>query len=82
MVLPNHLRFNTLKTMNFRRYRMNEYHMLTLEQASSMTINELINKYNNAVETIWYYHQKIETLMEENDSIWAAYEEIADELYG
>lgn len=44
---------------------MNEYHMLTLEQASSMTINELINKYNNAVETIWYYHQKIETLMEE-----------------
>ncbi len=38
--------------------------------------------YNDAIETIWYYHQKIETLMEENDSIWAAYEDMADELYG
>lgn len=61
---------------------MNEYHMLTLEQASSISLRELIDMYNDAVETIWYYHQKIETLMEENDSIWAAYEDMADELYG
>ena len=61
---------------------MNEYHMLTLEQARSLSLTELIDMYNNAVETIWYYHRKIETLMEENDSIWAAYEDIADKLYG
>ena len=61
---------------------MNEYHMLTLEQASSISLRELIDMYNDAVETIWYYHQKIETLMEENDSILAAYEDMADELYG
>lgn len=61
---------------------MNEYHMLTLEEARSLSLTELIHMYNNAIETIWYYHQKIETLMEENDSIWAAYEEISDELYG
>lgn len=61
---------------------MNEYHMLTLEQASSISLRELIDIYNNAIETIRYYHQKIETLMEENDSIWAAYEDMADELYG
>lgn len=56
--------------------------MLTLEQASSISLKELIALYNDAIETIWHYHQKIETLMEENDSIWAAYEDIADELYG
>lgn len=61
---------------------MNQYHMLTLEQACSMSITELIESYNAAIETIWYYHHKIETLIEENDAIWAAYEEIADELYG
>ena len=61
---------------------MNEYHMLTLEQASSISLNELIAMYNDAIETIWYYQQKIETLMQENDSIWAAYEDMADELYG
>lgn len=61
---------------------MNEYHMLTLEQASSISLKELIDMYNEAIETIWYYHQKIENLMEENDSIWAAYEDMADELYG
>lgn len=61
---------------------MNKYHMITLEQASSISLKELIDMYNDAIETIWYYHQKIETLMEENDSIWAAYEDIADELYG
>ena len=61
---------------------MNEYHMLTLEQARSLSLTELIDMYNDAVETIWYYHQKIETLMEENDSILAAYEDMADELYG
>ena len=61
---------------------MNEYHMLTLEQASSISLKELIDMYNDAIETIWYYHQKIENLMEENDSIWAAYEDMADELYG
>ena len=61
---------------------MNKYHMLTLEQASSISLKELIDMYNDAIETIWYYHQKIETLMEENDSIWAAYEDMADELYG
>ena len=61
---------------------MNKYHMITLEQASSISLKELIDMYNDAIETIWYYHQKIETLIEENDSIWAAYEDIADELYG
>ena len=61
---------------------MNEYHMLTLEQACSMSIKELLNRYNDAIETIWHYHHKIENLMDENDAIWAAYEEIADELYG
>ena len=61
---------------------MNKYHMITLEQASSISLKELIDMYNDAIETIWYYHQKIETLMEENDSIWEAYEDIADELYG
>ena len=44
---------------------MNEYHMLTLEQASSISLRELIDMYNDAIETIWYYHQKIENLMEE-----------------
>lgn len=61
---------------------MNDYHMLTLEQACSMSIKELIDSYNSAIETIWYYHSKIEDLIEQNDGLWTAYEEIADELYG
>lgn len=61
---------------------MNEYHMLTLEKACSMSIKELVNLYNDAIETIWYYHWKIEDLMDQNNAIWAAYEEVSDELYG
>lgn len=61
---------------------MNEHHILTMEQACSMSIKELIVRYNDAIEILWYYHHKIEYLMDENDAIWAAYEEIADELYG
>ena len=61
---------------------MDKYHMLTLERACSLSVKELVEMYNDAIETIWYYHHKIKDLMEENDSLWGAYEEIADELYG
>jgi len=61
---------------------MDKYHMITLEQACSIPLKQLVELYNDAIYTIHHYESKIYELMDENDEIWAAYEEVSDELYG
>lgn len=61
---------------------MKQYKTIKISDLENLTLNDLIKNYNDLVETIWYYQQQIEKLVEENDQIWAAYEDVSDELYG
>lgn len=61
---------------------MKKYEMISLEKLNGMTIKNIVTKYNDAVETIWYLEHELAKLHEENDQIWAAYEEVSNELYG
>ena len=61
---------------------MKTYKTITLEQAGELSLNSLVQNYNDAIETIWYFQNKLNEQMQENEQLWMAYEEISDELYG
>lgn len=61
---------------------MRTYKTITLEQAGELSLNSLVQNYNDAIETIWYLQNKLSEQMQENEQLWMAYEEISDELYG
>lgn len=61
---------------------MKNYEMITLERAVSIPLETLVHDYNDAIETIWYLQQKLQEQMTENEHLWKAYEELADQLYG
>jgi exonuclease VII small subunit len=68
--------------MNARRIPMKTYKTITLEQAGELSLNSLVQNYNDAIETIWHLQNKLREQMQENEQLWKAYEEISDELYG
>lgn len=61
---------------------MKTYKTITLEQAGELSLNSLVQNYNDAIETIWHLQNKLSEQMQENEQLWQAYEEISDELYG
>lgn len=61
---------------------MRTYKTITLEQAGELSLNSLVQNYNDAIETIWHLQNKLSEQMQENEQLWKAYEEISDELYG
>lgn len=61
---------------------MKNHETLTLECAVSIPLETLVHDYNDAIETIWYLQQKLQEQMAENEQLWKAYEELADQLYG
>lgn len=61
---------------------MKTYKTITLEQAGELSLNILVQNYNDAIETIWHLQNKLSEQMQENEQLWKAYEEISDELYG
>lgn len=61
---------------------MKTYKTITLEQAGELSLNSLVQNYNDAIETIWHLQNKLREQMQENEQLWKAYEEISDELYG
>lgn len=61
---------------------MKTYKTITLEQAGELSLNSLVQNYNDAIETIWHLQNKLSEQMQENEQLWKAYEEISDELYG
>ncbi len=58
------------------------YEMITKEQEDSLSNDQLIKMYNEAVETIWYLQKQLKELSEENERLWDDYEELSDHLYG
>ena len=56
---------------------MKTYKTITLEQAGELSLNSLVQNYNDAIETIWYLQNKLNEQMQENEQLWMAYEEIS-----
>ena len=42
---------------------------------------QLIEKYNDAVQEIWFLSERSSQLYEENETLWKANEELMDQLY-
>ena len=60
----------------------NDYHMIRLEEAKKYQKAQLLEMYNDAVETIWEL-QRIKQERKEEIDLWQkAYEEVSNELYG
>lgn len=38
---------------------MNSYKTITLEQAGELSLNTLVQNYNDAIETIWHLQNKL-----------------------
>lgn len=59
---------------------MNKYYMLPLD--SEYSKDELIRRYNDAVEMIWHLQKKFHDLDKDYDALMAAYEDVSSQLYG
>lgn len=60
----------------------NDYHMIRLEEAQKYQKAQLLEMYNDAVETIWEL-QRIKQELKEEINLWQkAYEEVSNKLYG
>ena len=60
----------------------NDYHMLRLEEAKMYQEAQLLEMYNDAVETIWELQRIKQELKKEIDLWQKAYEEVSNKLYG
>ena len=60
----------------------NDYHILRLEEAKKYQKAQLLEMYNDAVETIWELQRIKQELKEEMDLWQKAYEEVSNKLYG
>lgn len=61
---------------------MKTYTILTLEQIRNLTLDQLINEYNELIETIGHLQRKLEEEQKENTMLWQEFERLTDELYG
>lgn len=60
----------------------NDYRMIRLEEAKKYQKAQLLEMYNDAVETIWELQRIKQALNEEIDLWQKAYEEVSNKLYG
>ena len=60
----------------------NDYHMIRLEEAKKYQKAQLLEMYNDAVETIGELQRIKQELKEEIDLWQKAYEEVSNKLYG
>ena len=58
------------------------YNTISLEEVGSLSVLQLIEMYNDAIETIWYLQECLNELSVENDALWDDYEELSNQLYG
>jgi FtsZ-binding cell division protein ZapB len=54
------------------------YNTISLEEAGSLSVLQLIEMYNDAIETIWYLQERLNELSVENDALWDDYEELSN----
>lgn len=65
-----------------RRFLMEKHDTITVCEAMQLTVKELTDRYNDAVETIWDLEQRLYDERLENEQLWQAYEELLDKLFG
>ena len=58
------------------------YNTISLEEVGSLSVLQLIEMYNDAIETIWNLQERLNELSVENDALWDDYEELSNQLYG
>lgn len=51
------------------------------EQARLISLDRLVNEYNDAIETIWLLQHRPQEQLLKNEHLWKTYEELADELH-
>ena len=56
--------------------------MLDKETAMRLSLEQLISRYNDVIETIWYLEYSLKELTEEYDLLFVSYEELTDKLFG
>ena len=57
------------------------YNTISLEEVGSLSVLQLIEMYNDAIETICYLQERLNELSVENDALWDDYEELSNQLY-
>ena len=60
---------------------MNSFTMLTKESSETLSREQLVSMYNDAVEMIWFLESRVRQLSEENDSVWESYEELSNRYF-
>lgn len=58
------------------------YEMITPDNSSSLSVVQLIEMYNEAVETIWILQKRLHELSAENEALWDDFEELTDHMHG
>ena len=61
---------------------MNSFTMLTKESSETLSREQLVSMYNDAVEMIWFLESRVRQLSEENGSVWESYEELSRQHFG
>lgn len=61
---------------------MEKYDTITVYEAMQLTVKELTDRYNDAVEKIWDLEQRLYDERMENECLWQAYGELQDKLFG
>lgn len=61
---------------------MEKYNIMTASEAMQLSVKELTDRYNDAIETIWDLQQRLYDERMENEHLWQAYEELQDKLFG
>ena len=61
---------------------MERYEMITLADATEMSLTDLVKKYNNLIEDLWFYQKRHYEMHDELEKLWADYEEVSNQLYG
>ena len=60
---------------------MKQYEMIKKEDLDKINKEELLNKYNDVVESTWLYPEKIHELTKENEALMYDYDKVSEQLY-
>ena len=61
---------------------MEKYEMITPADAAKISLTDLVKKYNNLIEDLWFYQKRHYEMYDELEKLWADYEEVSNQLYG
>ena len=67
--------------MRERILMMKQYEMIKKEDLDKISKEELLNKYNDVVESTWLYLEKIHELTKENEALMYDYDKVSEQLY-